>query len=474
MRKYLAIVLGLMLILSFASVAFAEPDITLGGKILIRGWYFENVGTATHVGTPPPFPPPIETYTNAPTDTDSQALYTTNAYITIDAKVSDNVRGFMELETTVTDATGEKRNSGLYFWGGGQDTKPAGELFFRQLWIQYTGSGLLGVPSGIKAGHMPITLSEKQFLNNERFGNDLIMVWVDPTKELHLAAATVKVWEGNTSLGSLNTNKDDIDLYALVGTYQIDKNNMVGVNWSLFHSDALADTAGNPTVDDLSFHNIGLHANGKVSGLTYAAEADFQFGTLDQLSGSTSKDQDFSGWGVFAKLGYMFDPVNVRASFAYGSGDDDPSDGDAEEFQTLMGPDAIGPLARWVHYTQIYERTIRTTTGSTGNTTGQLLDGAQRNTGIANTTYYNLGLDVSPVKEVTLSLDGFLIYASESASGISDNAGTELDFKGTYKFAKNLSYFVEAAGFWPGDYYKDRFGVDETVTQLIHGICLTF
>ena len=471
MRKYLAIILGLIFILSFASVASAEPEITLGGKILIRGWYLDNVGNLTTKIGPPPFPPITITTSNVPVDTESQALYTTNVNITFDAKVSDNVHGFIELETSGSGS----RTSGLYYWGSNQDTKPDADFGIRQAWIQYTGSGLLGVPSGLKAGHMLITLGEKQFLNNERFGDDAILLWVDPTKELHLALGTAKLHEGKTALGSI-TNTDDIDGYILLGTYMIDKNNTIGANYTWIHSDGFLPSLSStvPNIDKLNFHNIGVHANGNVVGLTYAAEADVQFGTLEGLSGTD--DRDFEGWAIMGKLGYTFDPLTIRASAAYGSGDDSPTSGDIKEFQTLQGPDEIGPLARFVHYTQIYERTLRTTTGitPTGAAAGQVLTGTTRNTGIANTTYYNLGIDVSPVKELTLSLDGFLIYASETKPGVDDNAGTELDFKGTYKIAKNLSYFVEAAGFWPGDYYKDTFGVDETVTQVVHGLLLTF
>ncbi len=428
MKKYLAIVLGLIFILSFAVTALAQdkPEITLGGKILVRGWYFNNV------------------LNDLPQETDSQALYTTNINLTVDAKVSDNVHGLIELETS----SGESRNSGLYIWGQGaiSDTKPNADFGIRQAWIQYTGSGLLGVPSGIKVGHQLITLGEKQFLNNERFGDDAILAWTDPTKELHLAVGTAKLNEGIWT-----NHSDDIDGYLLIGTYQLDKDNTIGANYTWIHSDVAK-------ADSLDLSNIGLHANGKVAGLSYAAEVDLQFGDI--------ADVDFEGYGIFAKLGYMLDPVNLRASFAYGSGDDDPA-GDIEEFQTLQGPDENNALARFPHYTLIYERTIRTTSN-------QAFTGNVRTTGIANTTYYNLGMDVNPTKEISLSVDGFIIMASETPSGVDDNAGTELDVRASYKIAKNLSYFVEAAGFWPGDYYKDRFGYDENVTQLIHGLCLTF
>ncbi|MEW6587166.1 MAG: alginate export family protein, partial [Nitrospirota bacterium] len=112
------------------------------------------------------------------------------------------------------------------------------------------------------------------------------------------------------------------------------------------------------------------------------------------------------------------------------------------------------------------------TTSSGANTT---------NTGIANTTYYNLGVDFSPMKELTLSLDGFLLYATETdaweaavGDSVDDSLGTEIDFKGTYKITKNLSYFVEAGWFDAGDFYDDIGAEDEDVTQLVHGLLFTF
>jgi hypothetical protein len=41
---------------------------------------------------------------------------------------------------------------------------------------------------------------------------------------------------------------------------------------------------------------------------------------------------------------------------------------------------------------------------------------------------------------------------------------------------RNLTYFVEAGMFKPGDFYKDIFGsgADETATTAVHGLLLTF
>ena len=497
MRKYFAVLLAVLLILSFAVTAFAEDktEITIGGKILVRGWYFDNVtGVSGH--------------NTLPVDGESAAFYSTNINLTVDAKVADNIRGMVELET----AKDGSANSGLYYWGDkarGYDSKPNADLLVRQAWIQYTGAGL-GIPAGIKIGHMPISLGEKQFLNNERFGDDAILVWIDPTKEFHLAAGTVKLNEGDVL-----SHTDDLNGYVLIGTFMLNKDKTFGFNYVWAHSDgscpsSLTDSGdvdddGNPilissptpNVKSLNFHNVGLHANGKVAGLTYAAEADWQFGKIRALDDPgdivtpNSVDITPKGWAVMAKLGYQLDPVNLRAAFAMGSGDDKALNadgtfnGDCKEFQTLQGPD-YGATARLVHYTQIYERTVRTAALEAALTTTP--GGNTNNTGIANTTYYNLGVDVTPIKELAISLDGFLLRAtkvggwedvvSEAAGedvSISNKLGWEIDSRISYKLAKNLTYFIEAGLFKPGDFYKDAFGADKkTVKQAVHGLSLSF
>jgi hypothetical protein len=444
LRKFIFIALAVLLVLSFTALAVAEDQqIKLGGRILVRGWYFNNVSS------------------DLPMEAASKAVYTTNAYLTVDAKIMDNLQAFMELETCNND----EGTSGLYVWGT-YDQKPNANLQFRQLWIQYTGSGLLGVPAGTKIGHQLLTLGEKQFLNVERFGTDAIVVFVDPTKELHIGALTAKLaedWGDRFDPGRQGyaDNTDDADIYTIIGTYKLDKDNTLGANYSYV----------NQSDSKLKFQNIGLHANGLLMGaLSYAAEFDFQFGEVSEPS------EDFGGWGIMAKLGYAIPntPLTVRGSFGMGSGCDDPNSTDIDEFQVVMDSDHLSPLARFPHYTQIYERTVRTAADD------QVLGaGPNRGTGIANTTYYNLGLDFMPMKDLSLSLDGFYLMATETdgfGPNIDDKLGWEIDFKGSYKITKNLSYFVEAGWFDADDFYKDAYGVSDpkAVTQLIHGINLTF
>jgi hypothetical protein len=344
---------------------------------------------------------------------------------------------------------------------------------------------------------MQLSLGEKIFLDMTRFGTDAIVLWTDPTKELHIAALTAKLLEDPAKSLGFNNHRGDLDAYILLGTYMLDKDNTIGLNYTLVHSDGnLPPFAGDdpedlfiPNCDSVNFQNVGVHANGKISGFSYAAEADFQFGKVKNLY-DLEEDLKFSGWAVIAKLGYMIDPVNLRASFAMGSGDKDTDDHKIQEFQALVGSDNISGITRLAHYTMVYERLIRTSAAEQIVTTSTNVDditgipGNSRTTGIANTTYYNIGVDVNPMKDLSMSVDGFLIRATknqiwEDATGesISKDMGWEVDFKAAYKLAKSLTYFVEAGYFNAGNFYEDVYGYDydiKNASTVVHGLKLEF
>jgi hypothetical protein len=448
------------MIFSFAATAFAADQtaesvvsasgakLTLGAKLIPRGWYFKNITNDIDAQ-------------GLPADSQSQALYSSNVYLTVEGKIADNVTGMVELES----AYGTSTNSGVYYWGT-LDAKPNAQMRIRQAWIQYIGSGLLGIPTGVKVGHFPVSLGEKVFLDLTRFGTDGILLFANPMKELTLVLHTLKIYEdSNFALGGI-THANDIDIYGILGTYALDKANTLGLHFTWVKS----DIAGYDP-EALDTYNLGIHGNGKIAGLSYAAEADFQFG---ELTNTTVDDTDFKGWAVLAKLGYMIDPVNIRGSFAMGSGAEDADD--IEEFQAVVGTDATGAIARYTHYTLVYERCVRTAAIQ------QVLTGNVRTTGLANTTYFNLGLDVSPIKELSISLDGYLLQATETdlweeevGNSVDDELGWEVDAKLSYKITKNLSYFIEAGFFKAGDFYEDAFGIDsETSTMAVHGLSLAF
>ncbi len=490
MKKYLILMLGVIFVLSFTASAFAT-DIQLGGDIKVRGWYMKNAsgnsiafwddanGDGIVQNNEEVFFGPrgiifpwnkqignvaIDDNTGlawkyktsgtgeepSVSKTKSSAWYDQRLTLTMDAKVADNLKGFVELETTSDNY--DYFSTGTRTWGNDSFNNSISTLDVNQAWILYTGSGL-GVPAGIKIGHQPLALSHKMFWDHTRHGDDSIVVFADPTKEMHVALLTVKAIEGE-----LTDNTDDVDGYCGLITYKIDANNTLGANYTyITGSDA-----------GLSLQNLGVHAGGNVTGLSYKAEVDLQFGKVEK---GTPDEAKFKGYGIFANLGYKIDPINVRAGFAMGSGDADMGDNKIKEFQTLLGPDDI-------HYSFIYEYIISSAAFNQAIPNGV---SDNRSTGIANTTYYNLGVDYSVTKDLNLALDGFILRATKVPDGsdFSKSLGWEVDLKAAYNITKNLTYGVAAGYFSPGKFYDpEKWGVDgvdkKGVPALMHSLTLTF
>jgi hypothetical protein len=461
MKKFLAIIASLALVLGFAASALAihaeipsdtqavvakgTTQITLGGEIRMRGWYLDNYGGNRRSATG-------GVNTLSPHDTPAQGWYDARVRLSLQADVSKNTTGFVQLEsgTDTVDATANSTTQALnastsdtYTWGS-LNQKPSANLKILQAWIQHKGSGLLGIPAGIKVGHMPLKLGEGQFLDHTKFGDDAIVFFMDPTKELHIGLLTAKLAEGSTATAASN----DTNAYTALATYKLNKDNTIGINYTLVNDQ---------TSTESDFQNLGLHANGKIAGLSYAAEFDTQFG--DQTA--TVK---YKGYGFLLNLGYKIDPVNIRVGYAYGSGDNNAADNKNKEFQATLGND--------VHYTFIYEYTTR---GAAGNQTLANTDG--RSSGIANTTYYRLGLDVDVVKDLSASIDGFILRANKVTRG-SKKIGSEVDLKLTYKIDRNLTYSITAGYLDTGKWWEDTDGVtaanNKNITQVMHALTLSF
>jgi hypothetical protein len=299
------------------------------------------------------------------------------------------------------------------------------------------------------------------------------VAFVLPTKELEIDALTIKFDEGAVS-GISNAPSDDIDGYVGIATYKIDDKNTVGLNYTYLnqaHSvdpDAPGSLGGFDGFNGLAFSNLELTGNGNISGLGWKFSGDVQFGTV--FKDSTGDKHKAKGWGIMLGLNYMVDPLNLRGMFAYGSGQKDNLD-DINEFVTFLGDDQ--------HYTLIYDYNLATSAivNSLTNFTGG------RDTGIANTTVYNLGFDVEPIKDVKASLDGYILKVSKTdfwettlGHSISDSIGWEIDAKIAYNIAKNLNYEVDAGYMHAGDFYSDVLNPIsvENPVLLMHELTLSF
>jgi hypothetical protein len=494
LKKIFAILLAALFVLSFAASAFAihaeipsetqavvgtgTTQITLGGELRVRGWWTSNVGDA-RFGVYIPYYDDHERITrgNLPVKTDNAAWYDERVRLSLDAKVTPNVEGMVQLETEGGDL---HRDS--YNWGN-FDSKPT-TLGILQAWILYSGSGLLGVPSGIKIGHMPLALGHMTFFDHTKYGDDAIVLFAVPTKELEIDALTIKFAnDGSPSYiptvnvsttGSASNNIDDLDGYVGIVTYKLDDKNTIGVNYTYLNLPAAKFTHQNlEAVFDGAFGPLGIKAS-----------ADVQFGhtdasLLDEDLGGMNVD--FRGYAVQAGVNYNIDPVNIRASFAYGSGFSDTGTyGKDKQFETYLGDDQ--------HYTLVYEYNVMSAAG-------------RLNSGLSNTTYYNIGADVKPAKDLTASADLYILRASEGnvlfpngyqrsfffftgdqhlavRRDISKNIGWEIDAKVVYNVAKNLTYEIDGGYMHAGTFYSDllehgRADI-KNPTVLMHKLTLSF
>lgn len=455
MKKYLAIFLGAIFVLGFAASAFAihaeipaesqaviakgQTQITIGGDVRIRGEVRQNV-----------------------TDFDDDNADRYNAYdervrLSIEAKVTPNSTAFVLLEAA--DGADQRVSTG---WTWGEPANGAvgvykfgdakrGQLSFLEAWILHKGSGLLGIPAGIKVGHMPLALGNKLFFEHTLFGDDAIVLFADPTKELHVALLTAKFDEGS------NTLNDDANGYVGLFAYNTKEFGLSGDITYVDHQNTFGAAK-----QDAHLWNFGLRGNANLGGLMLKGDVEIQTGSIDDPGAfpglCTGPDCDFSGWAALIGASYKLAPVTLGIEYAYGSGDDDATDDEFDLFVTS--------ISNVQHFTYVYDYRAR---GASGNTQG----------GIANTQYVRGDI----AADLTKSLSGYLalywLKATEDVSlnsgAADDDLGWELDAKITYKIDRNLNYWVEGGYFWVGDAYQRANGDDaDNAYAIRHGIQLSF
>jgi len=473
MKKYLALVLGVIFMLGFAASAFAinaeiptgtqavvakgATQITLGGELRFRGEY-RHANDLNSTSTPTKQPD------NAAND--SSSIYDGHVRLRIQADVSKNTQGVIHLEagnsTTQGYTWGTSGEAAGVYRGPGNGKK--GTLDVLEAWIQHKFN--IGVPAGIKVGHIPLKLGDGIFFNHSKFGDDAIVLFMDPTKELHVGLLTIKILEGTATI------TDDADAYVALFAYKGKGFNVSGD--VTFVDDqrnniSSAGVAGGGTVMssiDGGTHliNYGLRAGVKVGDLGLKADFEMQSGKTDYDSSRTPAVADIKHKGKAYVIGasYKVNPATLSLEYGSGSGDNDSNDNESNVFVTAV------PNTQ--NMTYVYDYRVVSATGLT-------------NTGIANTTYMKAGAAANLTKDLSAALNYYMLRATKDRSGtaingltthLSKKIGSELDAKITYKLDKNLVYFVEGGYLWTGTFYDSATVVADDAYAVRHGITLSF
>ncbi|KAF0182359.1 MAG: hypothetical protein FD164_1198 [Nitrospirae bacterium] len=441
-----------MLVLGCAAMAFAVPAdipadttaaiakggtrVTIDGDVRVRGRMFSNVTD----------------FNSDVRSSGDNSLYDSRVRLGVTAQVTPNTMGRILLESGSTNADG-------YTWGSvagtAKGTLTAGDykapVQILEAWIQHKGSGLLGVPAFIKAGHMPVRVSNGLFYSHTYLGDDAILVGVEPVKGLNLIFHTLQLAEGS------DFRSDDTTVYGVIGSYAVNKNSTIGFDAT--YVDAQNSFAG-LTGPDLHLWNFGVNAKTNISGFGLAADIAIQTGKVDDTGGADIK---MKGWAAKLDADYTFDPVKVGVGFGYGSGDDSTS----TNYKTFATSQDVA-----LHYTWVYERW-------TPNAAGKV------NGGLQNTWYVTAKASADLTKEVYADLSVWYLRAAKAyygdlLSGIttsSKNIGIEVDANIKYKLDKGLTYFVEAGYLFAGKFWDDavRGGAKADDAYAVrHGVQLSF
>ena len=477
MKKYLALFLGVLFVFGFAATAFAihaeipsestavispgDTQITLGGEIRFRGEIRANNGDFNNNIT-------TDTVTGFGVNSRTQegAYYDMRVRLSLDAKVTPNTEGYVMLETgnadnsdtinwgTCANQAGTNQSGGSGLYGGTCANSQRGSMQLMQAWILHQGSGLLGVPALVKVGHMPIKFGNGLFLDHSRYGDDAILLGVDPIKNMHIIAGTIKLREGNVSLS------DDADGYAVLFNYDFDKLSSVSFDITYVNDQheflSSSYSTGILPNDGQYAHlwNFGLRGNTEIAGFGMNADLEVQAGKIGNTlaAGLPFNVNSLSIGGYAGTLGFYYKiaPVKLMLDGAYGSGANNLND-IGKTFVTTLGNDQ--------HFSYVYEySTVNAANRASG--------------GLENTWYVHGGVTGDIVKDLTGELHLYYLEAIKTSNiaqtygfaynTTSHNIGFEIDPKITWAIDRNLKYWVEGGYLFAGNFWHAVTGPNKS------------
>jgi len=274
----------------------------------------------------------------------------------------------------------------------------------------------------VKVGHQFLQLGNGWFFRSNKYGSDAWVVGL-PGKNT-IAFVDVKFQEFN------NNSNDDADAYVLLDNFKISDTQTVGAYFArlndpqgkLFLGAATAPIGAEGNLD-----TIGLWFNGKLGPINLQAEVDVQMGEVKTAASKTK----FKGNQVVLQANMPIDPLTINATIASGSGDDAASV-DNKAIQTALDADP--------HYTFVYEYLAPTACGA-------------KNTGFCNTQALNIGASMAVTKWMTVSADYWMLTANETAPGVDDEVGSEIDVTVKLKLYDQLTWNWQFGKLMSGKFY---------------------
>ncbi len=382
------------LIATIGGFAYAElQNVEIGGNLRIRGNYYN--------------------FDDSPWD---QSFIEQRTRLNVKADFTQEVSAFIELDSY--DIWGEDFRS---WYLCGNDFRGTDNVDLYQAYIE--ARNVWDTPLTVRVGRQEIALGN-QFLVGVNdtsslfyglsfdalrvtFANDMVSI----------DAIAAKLAENMGDFG-----EDDVDFYALYGTYLGIEDITLDAYWMFVRDDEgyLGGMVNGTTVD---LHTVGLRGAGVLGGFDFDLEAAYQWGDVDDVpsacpAGYGEADVEYDEFAINAEAGYTFDTSmqpRVFARFAY-LGGGDPDDNRWSNDRTLP----FNRLFSNIQYSEFLD------------------DFTFDNGQLSNVFVYTLGVQALVTEAVELKLVGSYLEADQEGWSDENQLGWEAGLYGEYHYSDDL------------------------------------
>lgn len=393
----------IVLVAALSGIAFAElQNVEIGGNIRIRGDYFsrDSLGDMSF----------IEQRTR----------------LNVKADFTQEVSAFIELDSY--DVWGEDFRS-LYLTGS--DLRGNDNVDLYQAYIE--ARNLWDTPLTVRVGRQELALGNQWLVGV----NDTSSMFYGLSFDALRLTFANDVLSIDAIVAKLAENygdfmEDDIDFYALYGSYTGIESVTLDAYWMFVRDDVgIYGVVVDGTTVDL--HTVGLRGSGVIGGFDFELEAAYQFGDVDGVPacplGFGEADVQYNSIGVNAELGYTFDASiqpRIFARFAYLDGGD--TDGCWSNDRTLP----FNRLFSNVEYSEFLDNFT------------------YDNGALSNVLVYGLGIQALVTESIELKLLGTYLQADNDYDA-GDTLGWEVGLYGEYNYTDDLSVRAGYAHFFGDD-----------------------
>jgi len=408
-------------------------------------------------------------------ENDSETFFMQQVGLNIEADLTDNASTFVRIinertwdaeDASWQDGTAGEAGPGADQFGIDLDEAYVvlKEMLYAPLTLKvgrqdiFLGRGLLIADSGVydRADNLPLAIGERSDMN----AFDAIRATLDYDPwTLDLIYAKIRERTENIT--------DDTDLYVVNAGYDFTDRDAEAEAYFIMRHNKSGRVNTGTMFDPNIINTVGLRGSLVPMDdvpLNIFAEGAFQWGKRRTSAGLNAEREAwaFNLGGAYSFADVRMAPV-LTAEYVFASGEEAASGGDWQAFNSLYTC-GVCPLAI---------AGARNVTKFMDDDVVQLVSANQNNNGTTNEHLFLAKLTLDPMEDVNVEAKwGYLTFDEEPVAGRDKDIGHEIDATVTYDYTEDVTFAVETAFFFPGDYYPETS--DDNASQVISSVKVEF